>query len=49
MAGGPDAFFHRTDLAEGLEFDATLIERRVQFEVTEGEKGPRATDVRPAE
>lgn len=46
---GPDAFVHFRDLAKGLEFDETLIERRVEFDVVTVEKGLRARNVRPAE
>ena len=48
MAGGPDCFFHRSDLHESLEFDERLIERRVTFETVETERGMRAANVRPA-
>lgn len=38
-----DCFFHRHDLADDLEFDSQLIERRVKFSAIETSKGPRAT------
>lgn len=44
-AGGSDIFFHRTAV-EGLEFGDALIELRVEFEITEGTRGPRAVAVR---
>lgn len=47
MAGGPDVFFHVRDLSDGLEFDEQLTERRVQFELADTPKGPRAVNVRP--
>lgn len=40
-------FFHVKALSDGLPFDETLIRRRVEFDVTRGEKGLRATSVRP--
>lgn len=46
-ANGPDIFFHVSDVV-GMEFDESLIERRVMFDVTTSPKGPRATNVRPA-
>jgi len=44
--GEPDVFFHMRDLAEGVDFDDRLIEQRVQFEIIDSEKGPRAKNVR---
>lgn len=32
-----------------LDFDETLVERRVAFEITNTAKGPRAANVRPAD
>jgi cold shock protein len=46
--GSPDCFFHRNDLVEPLTFDGRLQERRVQFDVVNSEKGPRAKNVRAA-
>lgn len=48
-AGERDLFFHARDLAGGLAFDETLIERRVEFDVIATPKGQRASGVRPAE
>jgi len=46
--GRPDIFFHFSRLV-GLDFDESLLERRVEFETEEGPDGrPRATSVRPA-
>ena len=45
----PDIFFHMSDLGEGLEFDASLQELRVRFDIAESSRGPRAANVRPAE
>lgn len=46
-ANGRDVFFHANDLAEGLEFDELLQERRVEFEIIGTAKGPKAVEVRP--
>ena len=43
---GKDVFAHVADLAPGVE---TLQEgQAVEFEVTEGRKGPQAVNVKPA-
>ena len=44
--GGPDVFVHHSDIrAEGYR---TLSEgARVKFEVVDGPKGPRATNIKP--
>lgn len=42
---GESIFFHRTALPAG-EFDRLEQGDRVEFEDTQGEKGPRATRVR---
>ena len=44
--GGPDVFVHYSAIAtQGYR---TLDEnQRVEFEVTQGQKGPQAADVRP--
>lgn len=43
-----DVFFHASDLIDGLEFDATLQERRVEFETFDSGRGLRAKNVRSA-
>jgi cold shock CspA family protein len=43
-----DVFFHRFDLRDGLQFDEQLLERFVQFEIEQVEKGLRAKNIRPA-
>ena len=44
--GGKDVFVHVNELAPGVR---TLAEgQAVEFEVTEGQKGPQAVNVRPA-
>jgi cold shock protein len=44
-AEGQEVFFHRTSL-QNLSFDNLREGERVEFEVEEGEKGPRAAKVR---
>jgi len=39
-----DLFFHARDL-NGVEYDELREDDEVEFEVTDGEKGPAATDV----
>ena len=45
--GSDDVFFHVNDLDPGLDWDDTLIERRVTFDMASSVKGPRAANVRP--
>ena len=45
---GQDYFFHSSDLADGLAFDATLESLHVRFDVKESPRGPRAANIRPA-
>jgi CspA family cold shock protein len=45
---GPDVFVHFSAIA-GEGFRNLEENQRVEFEVTEGQKGPQATNVRPAE
>jgi cold shock CspA family protein len=45
--GQPDVFFHANDLVD-LQFDDTLEERRVRFDMITTEKGTRAKNVQPA-
>ena len=44
-----NTFFHVRDLDPDLAMDDTLLERRVKFEATSTEKGPRAANVRPVD
>ncbi len=44
-ADGQEVFFHRTSLQD-LNFDSLREGEKVEFEVEQGEKGPRATRVR---
>jgi cold shock protein len=43
---GQEVFFHRSSLQE-LNFDNLKEGENVEFEMERGEKGPRATAVRP--
>ncbi len=43
-----DLFFHSTDLV-GVTFDELQEGAAVTFDVVEGDKGPRATKVKPSE
>jgi CspA family cold shock protein len=45
---GQEVFFHRSSL-QGLNFDALKEGANVELEVERGDKGPRATIVRPGE
>lgn len=45
---GPDIFFHARDMAPGLEFSEQLTGMRVTYEVTDTERGPRASNVKAA-
>ena len=44
-ADGQEVFFHRSGL-RGLNFDALHEGQAVEFEVRQGDKGPRAVNVR---
>ncbi|MDR3677231.1 MAG: cold shock domain-containing protein [Acidobacteriota bacterium] len=44
---GQEIFFHRSGLQQ-LNFDALKEGEAVDFEMERGEKGPRATSVRPS-
>jgi CspA family cold shock protein len=43
---GQEVFFHRSSLQQ-LSFDGLREGETVEFEIERGEKGPRATYVRP--
>lgn len=45
--GGDDVFGHHTEI-QGTGRRALQEGQRVEFEVTQGQKGPQATNVRPA-
>ncbi len=45
--GGKDLFVHHTGI-DGTGFKSLNEGDRVEFEATEGQKGPQATSVRPA-
>ena len=43
-----DYFFHRNSLEPSLDFDRLVGGERVQFEIAQSPKGPRAEGVRAA-
>lgn len=43
--GGPDVFVHFSEIS-GSGFKSLEENQRVEFEVSQGAKGPQATDVR---
>ena len=43
-----DLFFHAKELQEGLMFDDLREGDAVEFEITESDKGPNATNVKRA-
>jgi len=45
--GGEDLFMHRSNIAE-LEAGPLQEGQEVEYDVGEGQKGPQATNVRPA-
>jgi CspA family cold shock protein len=45
--GGKDLFAHFREI-QGSGFKTLAESQRVQFEVTQGEKGPQAANIRPA-
>ncbi len=45
---GKEYFFHRSGLQASLDFDRLLGGERVEFDVEQSPKGPRATGVRAA-
>ena len=46
-ADGQEVFFHRSSLQQ-LNFDGLREGETVEFDMERGEKGPRATAVRPS-
>jgi cold shock protein len=46
--GAKEYFFHRNSLDSSLDFDRLAGGERVEFEVEQSPKGPRANRVRPA-
>ena len=44
---GQEVFFHRSGLQQ-MDFDGLKEGTSVEYEVERGEKGPRATNVRPS-
>ncbi len=47
-ADGQEVFFHRTSLQQ-LNFDGLREGENVEFDMEQGEKGPRAKNVRPGQ
>ena len=45
---GKDYFFHRSALAQSLEFDRLAGGEKVEFEIEQDPKGARANNVQPA-
>ena len=45
---GNEYFFHRSELRGGLAFDELEEGQPVRFEPSQGDKGPRATNIVPA-
>ena len=46
--GGEDVFVHFSGIS-GVGFKSLAEGQQVEFEVTQGKKGPQATDVRPVQ
>ncbi|MDF1484443.1 cold-shock protein [Ramlibacter sp. H39-3-26] len=46
--GGKDLFAHFREIQSDQGFKTLVESQRVQFEVTEGAKGPQASNIRPA-
>ena len=47
-AGGKDLFAHASEIKGDDRFKSLAENQRVQFEVTQGQKGPQAGNIRPA-
>lgn len=47
-AGGKDLFAHFSEIQGGPGFKSLAESQRVQFEVKQGQKGPQASNIRPA-
>jgi cold shock protein len=45
---GQEYFFHRSGLDGSLSFDQVYVGEQVSFVVSNGDKGPRASNVRAA-
>lgn len=44
--GGKDVFAHFREIQAGSDFETLTENQRVQFEVTQGAKGPQASNIR---
>jgi CspA family cold shock protein len=45
--GGKDLFAHFSEIRGGAGFKSLTEAQRVEFEVTQGKKGPQASNIRP--
>ena len=45
---GTEVFFHRTSL-QGVDFDTLTEGQALEFDIEQGDKGPRAANVRKAD
>ena len=45
--GGKDLFAHFSEIKGGNGFKTLAENQRVEFEVTQGQKGPQASNIRP--
>lgn len=45
--GGKDLFAHVSQIQSGGGYRSLSENQRVQFEVTQGQKGPQASNIRP--
>jgi CspA family cold shock protein len=45
--GGKDLFAHFSEIKGGTGFKTLSENQRVEFEVTQGQKGPQASNIRP--
>ena len=48
-AGSCDLFFHKSNIAAGVESGALKLETRVRFRTSRSDRGPYAKDMRPAQ
>ncbi len=45
-SNGGDIFFHLSSVQEGLRFEELQVGQKVEYEMGQGPKGPRAENVR---
>ena len=48
VPGMLDVFCHQRDIRGDLDFDESLVERVVEFELEQQPRGPRGLNIRPA-